>query len=240
MASVAIGKRAQDPFGGGVPLALLTIAFTLFGFFPSFFANPLALDAWHLVHGIAATGWVALVLVQASLIRRRSFAMHRTLGWSSLALFAVLVVSSLKLVQIMLSGASGMPIELGRLLGFSDLVTLPLMIGLYAAALVLRSDRHVHSRLVSGTLLVGVIPAAGRAFAAIPWLEGLRGALHPTYLMVLAVLALAIWRDRQEGRLRWPFPLMFAWFAAAYAGVFWIAEGPWFTSVALAIGALSS
>ena len=43
MASVAIGKRAQDPFGGGVPLALLTIAFTLFGFFPSFFANPLAL-----------------------------------------------------------------------------------------------------------------------------------------------------------------------------------------------------
>lgn len=237
MASLA-GNRAQDPFGGGVPLALLTIAFTLFGFFPSFFANPLALDAWHLVHGVAATGWVLLVLVQASLIRVRNFALHRTIGWASVALFAVLLVSSLKLVQIMLSGASGMPIELARLLGFSDLATLPLMVGLYAAALLLRRDRHVHSRLVSGTLLVGIIPAAGRAFTAIPGIDGLRGALHPTYLLVLAVLALAIVADYPAGRLRWPFPLMFGWFALTYLGIYTLAEGDWFTGVAQGIGQL--
>ncbi len=240
MASFSFANRADDPFGGGLPLAVLALLLTLVGFFPSF-ANPAELDAWHLVHGIAATGWIGLVIVQALLIRSRLFRAHRLLGWSSLALFAVLIVTSLKLVLIMLSGASGMPFAMACLLGFSDLATMPLFVFLYAVALLQRRDRHVHSRLVSGTLLVGMLPAAGRIFAfRIPVFGGLAGALHPTYLLVLTVIAVAIIIDRRRGKLRWPYPLMFIWFAAVYAALFPISGSQWFENFARSLVAMES
>jgi hypothetical protein len=233
MATTAVGNRAQDPFGGGIPIALLAIAVALVGFFPSFFSNPTSLDALHLVHGVSSFAWLLLVLVQASLIRARNYKLHRTLGWSSLALFVVLVATSWRMIGVMLSGASGMPFDLAKLLALSDLATLPLFIVFYGAALWLRRDRHVHSRLISATVLVGMIPALGRLFAqGIPALGGLSGALHPTYLAVLAVLAAAIWSDWRAGRLRWPFLLAFAWFALTYALLYPLAASAGFDRLA--------
>lgn len=229
-------NRAADPFGGGIALALFAALLTGAGFFRSFFSDPAALDGWHLLHGVVASGWVLLVLAQAGLIRARNYRVHRILGWSSLALFAVLVVTSLKLVVTMLAGQSGMPFELAKLLAFSDLATLPLLVLLYGAALALRRDRHVHSRLISGTLLVGMIPAGGRVFAQyFPMFGGLAGALHPTYLLVLALLCLAIVADWRKGALRWPFPLMLAWFALVYASLFAGSASHWFDQAARAI-----
>ncbi|MEO6041593.1 MAG: hypothetical protein ABIP41_06810 [Croceibacterium sp.] len=228
-------NRALDPFGGGIPVALLAIAVTFAGFYPSFFSNPASLDSLHLVHGVSSYAWLLLVLVQASLIRVRKLTWHRTIGWSSLALFAVLVVTSWQMVGIMLSGASGMPFDLAKVLAFSDLATLPLFVLLYAGALWLRRDRHVHSRLISATVLVGMIPALGRMLAMIPALGGLSGALHPTYAAVLAVLAVAIAADWRAGRLRWPFPFAFAWFASTYALLFPVSASSWFDGIASSI-----
>jgi hypothetical protein len=238
MATALPANRAQDPFGGGIPVALLAIAVTFAGFFPSFFSNPASLDALHLVHGVSSFGWLLLVLAQASLIRLRKFAWHRAIGWSSLALFAILVVTSWQMVGIMLSGASGMPFELAKLLAFSDLATLPLFVVLYAGALWMRRDRHVHSRLVSSTVLVGMIPALGRLLAGtIPALGGLAGALHLTYWLVLAILAVAIVADWRARRLRWPFPFGFAWFAMTYAVLFPLSASSWFDGIARTMAA---
>jgi hypothetical protein len=233
MATLAVRPRAQDPFGGAIPIAMLAIAVAVAGFFPSFFSDPLSLDALHLVHGVSSFAWLLLVVVQAWLIRARNYALHRTLGWSSLALFVLLVATSWRMVGVMLSGASGMPFDLAKLLALSDLATLPLFVTFYGAALWLRRDRHVHSRLISSTVLVGTVPALGRLFAhTVPALGGLAGALHPTYLAVLAVLAAAIVSDWRSGRLRWPFPLAFAWFASTYAVLYPLAASPGFDAFA--------
>jgi hypothetical protein len=237
MATALPANRVQDPFGGGIPIALFAIGVTFAGFFPSFFSNPLSLDALHLVHGVTSYAWLLLVLLQASLIRARRFSWHRTIGWSSLALFVVLVVTSWQLVGIMLSGASGMPFELAKLLALSDLATLPLFVVLYLGALWFRRDRHVHSRLISATVLVGTIPALGRLLAMVPAFGGLAGALHPTYLIVLAVLAIAMAADWRAGRLRWPFPLAFAWFAVTYATLYPLSATSWFDGVSRTLAA---
>jgi len=85
--------RAGDPFGGGIALALVAIAVTLVGFWATFFSQLSHVDAAHMLHGTASTGWLILVLAQATLIRYRQFKWHRVIGWSSLLLLAVLLAS---------------------------------------------------------------------------------------------------------------------------------------------------
>ena len=66
---------------------------------------------------------------------------------------------------------------------------------------------------------------------------GLAGALHPTYLFVLALLAVAIFTDWRGRRLRWPFPFAFIWFALTYATLYPFAASDWFDGVARALAA---
>ena len=237
-------NRAGDPFGGGIPMALAAITVTLFGFWRTFFSQLGNVDAAHMLHGASSTGWLVLVLAQAALIRAREFKWHRVLGWSSLLLFAVLLVTSWHMMALLLSGKGApMPFELAKLFVYSDVTALPLFIICYAGAIILRKDRHVHSRLVSTTLLAGLLPALARAFFGIfvlmgvvgMGMEGLILAMHPTYISVLIVLAIAIFVDWKKDRLRWPFPFAFVWFAIAYATLFPGMSSQWFNHVARAI-----
>ena len=232
-------NRAGDPFGGGIPLALVAIAVTVIGFWRTFFTQLGNTDAAHMLHGVSSTGWLVLVLAQAALIRSRQFKWHRVVGWSSLLLFAVLIVSSWQMMALLLSGKGGpLPFEAAKLFVYSDVTALPLLIICYAGAIILRKDRHVHSRLVSTTLLAGLLPALARMFALIwPGLDGLIFSMHPTYIFTLAVLAIAIIVDWKKDRLRWPFPFAFVWFAIAYATLFPGTHTQWFDHLARAIAA---
>jgi hypothetical protein len=232
-------KRSTEPFGGGVPMALLALAVTAIGFWRTFFSQLGNIDAAHMWHGASSTGWLVLVLVQASLIGSRQYRWHRVLGWGSLLLFAILIVSSWNVLAMMLAGkGTPMPFELAKLFALSDVTAIPLLVVSYAAAIIWRKDRHVHSRLISVTLLAGLLPAAARLFNRIwPGIDGLIFSMHPTYLFMLVVLAVAILIDWRGGRLRWPFPFAFVWFAVAYAMLFPGWRSAWFDALARAIAA---
>lgn len=232
-------NRAGDPFGGGIPLALVAIAVTLIGFWRTFFSQLGQVDVAHMLHGVASTGWLVLVLAQAALIRLREFKWHRIVGWSSLLLFAVLLVTSWHMMALLLSGKGApMPFQTAKLFVYSDVTALPLFIICYGGAIILRKDRHVHSRLISTTLLAGLLPAIARMFARI-WtgVDGLIFSMHPTYIFVLVLLGTAIFVDWKNNRLRWPFPFAFVWFAIAYATLFTGTSSQWFDHLAKAIAA---
>jgi hypothetical protein len=230
--------RSTEPFGGAITMALIAIVVTLIGFWRTYFSILDQVDLAHMVHGAASTGWLVLVLTQATLIRNRQYKWHRVVGWSSLLLFAVLLVSSWRMLALMLSGKSGVPYDFAKLFALSDVTAVPLMIVAYGAAIVLRKDRHVHSRLVSVTLLAGLLPAIARMFNLV-WRgpEGLIFAMHPSYMFVLAVLGSAIVIDWKHDRLRWPFPFAFAWFVVAYATLFPVWHSLWFDGFAETIAA---
>lgn len=233
-------KRSTDPFGGGIPMALLALAVTALGFWRTFFAQLGNVDAAHMLHGATSTGWLVLVLVQASLIGARNYKWHRIIGWSSVLFFTVLVVTSLYMLALMLSGKTGVPLVFAKIFAFSDVTALPLLVISYVGAIVQRKDRHVHSRLISVTLLAGLLPAAARMFNRV-WTgpEGLIFSMHPTYLFVLVVLGIAIVIDWKKGRLRWPFPFAFAWFAVSYVILFPGMASQWFDHLARAIGSMA-
>jgi uncharacterized membrane protein len=237
-AGYAARRRANEPFGGARALALLAIAVTLLGFWRTFFTQLGNTDTLHMLHGVSSVGWLVLVLVQASLIRARQFNYHRLLGWCSLVLFTLLLVSAWNVLALMLSGKSGVPFDFAKLFALSDITALPLFMILYGAAIALRKDRHVHSRLISATLLAGLLPATARMFNLIwPGPEGLIFAMHPTYLFELAILAVLIYFDWRAGRLRWPFPFAFVWLALAYATLFPVWHTVWFDHLCKAIAA---
>lgn len=235
-AKKAVKKRSTDPFGGGMPMALLALAVTGLGFWRTFFSRLGEVDVPHMLHGASSTGWLVFVLVQASLIRSRDFKWHRRLGWASVALFVTLIVTSWHMMVLMLSPGNPLPFELAKLFAYSDVTALPLLVIAYVGAIIQRKDRHVHSRLISVTLLAGLLPAAARMFNRI-WtgMDGLIFSMHPTYLFVLAVLAFAMFVDWKKDRLRWPFPFAFAWFAVSYATIFAAYPSDWFDHVARAI-----
>jgi hypothetical protein len=55
----------------------------------------------------------------------------------------------------------------------------------------------------------------------------------------LAVLAIAIFVDWKNNRLRWPFPFAFVWISAAYATLFPGSNSLWFDHLARSIGSLA-
>lgn len=233
-------KRSTDPFGGGVPMALFALAVVGIGFWRTFFSQLGNVDVPHMLHGASSTGWLVLVLVQATLIRSRDYRLHRILGWSSIALFTVLIVTSWHMLVKMLSPGNPLPFDLAKLFAYSDVTALPLLIIAYAGAIYYRKDRHLHSRLISVTLLAGLLPAAARMFGRI-WtgIDGLIFSMHPTYLLMIAVLAIAIFIDWRKERLRWPFPFALAWFTIAYATIFPAWHSQWFDSLAKAIAGIA-
>jgi hypothetical protein len=72
-------------------------------------------------------------MVQALLIRSGTFKLHRRIGWASTVLFAVMVVTSLQMVALMLSGKTGVPFQFAKPFAYSDLATLPLLMIVYAS-----------------------------------------------------------------------------------------------------------
>lgn len=233
-------RKGPTPFVGGVPIAAIGLFATLVGFFPTFFSRLQHVDTVHLVHGFTMTGWITLVLTQALLIRSRKYKWHRVLGWSALALFVLMVVSSFQVLALMLSGKSGLPFEAAKFFGYSDIVDLPMMIFFFGAAIYWRKDRQLHSRLIAVTVLTSIVPALARMFNILIWrsFEGLFHAMHPTYLLILGVLALAIRADRKAGRLRWPLPFAAAWFVLVYATQWPMMNVAGYDALARSIGAL--
>ena len=231
------GRRA---YAGALPVALIGLVATLAGFAPTFFLRLGEVDMIHLVHGWTMTGWIVLFLAQVTLIRTRRFAWHRQLGWASLVLFAAMVVTSLQVLILMLSGKSGLPFEAAKFFGYSDIVGFPLLIFCFCAAIHFRGERNLHSRLIAVTVLISIVPALSRMFNLAIWrtFEGLYLSMHPTYLLVLGALGLSAFADWRADKLRWPLPLAFSWFAGLYATQWPIMQVGWYDGLCRWIGSL--
>lgn len=231
-------KKAPLPFSGAIPMVSIGLIATIIGFLPTFFMRLSKVDTAHLIHGWTMIGWLLLVLTQALLIRSRRHRLHHLLGWSSLALFVAMFSTSWMMVALMLSGKSGLPFDLARFFGYSDIADTPLLLILFISAIIFRKDRHLHSRLIAATVLTSIVPALARMFNILIWqsMEGLYHAMHPTYLLILGVLAAAIYTDYRKQNLRWPLPLTFVWFVCVYATQWPIMHWHWYEVLARHIG----
>lgn len=211
-------------------LAFLLVAA---GFYPSFFGVLPTIDTVHLLHGSAATAWMLLPLLQYRLVRSGQRRLHRIVGYFSLALAATVVVTGLRVVQLMVSNKSLTAMNFVRakftLLDLTGLLLFCVFLGLAIQA-ARRRDIGLHVRLLACTALIPLEAALERLWmnvfpALIPdFGAGLYAALFTMEAFCVGIVA-AEWRS---GRVRWPLPALLAYYLAMHIFATPIASQPGF------------
>lgn len=204
--NTAILPKNRFPFvAATVVAAVVGVAFARTYYIKYLFVSP-PLTVLEHVHGIIATAWIVLHVVQARLIAVRNVALHRRLGVFTAFVGVCLVVEA---VWMAIEGARLGHAPPGR----DPLQFLSVPIGtstmfasFLAVALLWRKRPEVHKRFMLLTTLTVMVPAAGRldflpvlgalplvrsgiplTLAVLAWAAGndwrTRGRVHPAYVI---------------------------------------------------------
>lgn len=216
---------------------VLAFGVMLLGFWPSFTGAAGPLDGMRVVHGVLATAWMALLVIQSWLIGHGYAKAHRWVGRTALIIVPALIVSAFVVIHDMLGPHSHFSRDLRLTLAWVDIWSLPLFGLLFVLALVYRRTMFLHARFMASTVFIALIPALGRLYGMnIPALHGLRGALYPSFWTVELVLAGLVVRDGLQGRWRTPWWLTLGALVALQLTLFQAPHWPWFLGVARLMG----
>jgi hypothetical protein len=209
---------------------------TVGAFWPSFLSKLGSTDLAHFIHGITATLWMMVPIVQSWLISHKSFKLHRRVGWVTLVVLApLLVASGLHMAQLMVLRDKEFDLILLLKFAFLDLCALTLfVIFLILAVLnIRRNDSDAHARYMAGTVLFAIEPAVERVFVFyVPGVSGFASALYLALItMELIVLAL-LYFEWQRHRVRLPFSLALGFFVAMHVFMTPVANSAAFTNFA--------
>jgi hypothetical protein len=149
-------------------MALLAAATVLIGFSPTFFLRPAAvppLSPLLVTHGVFFSAWIALLIVQTTLIAANRRDVHRKVGLFGAGLAAVMVLlGTLAAIDAMRRGRApveGLDPRSFFAIPMRDMVTFPLLVG---AALWFRRDTEMHKRL----MVLAAISVLDAAIARFP------------------------------------------------------------------------
>lgn len=197
-------------------MTLVLIVFIVTGFTAGFatgFGAGFPPSSAIVVHGAATLAWFALTLLQALLIRRANFALHKTLGWASIALVVAVVVLGYRTVSYAIENPdwsiAGFDNVGSAIFPFFDIVT---FVVVFTLGMVLRKKREAHKRLMvlAGAMMMD--PAVARTAII------LLGAPPLALLIELAILlAFPIYDWRTRGRPHWASVFGLVFFAVCFA-----------------------
>lgn len=183
--------RRERTFFAGIAVA---VALTVFvGFAPTFYlhsalASSNTLTTSLIVHGVAFTAWIVLLVVQTSLIAARRVQMHRALGYAGAVLGAVIVlVGGFVTIDrakhgLFVPPEEGVPVEVFLTVPLASLVVFPVLLG---AAVYLRRQAAAHKRLMLIATFELMTAAVGRWPVIAAW--GVVGAFCVTDLFLAAI-----------------------------------------------------
>jgi len=193
---------AERRFFTGIAIAMLAIV--LVGFSRSFFLRPL-FPEWpspretiFYVHGTLFAGWIALLVMQTSLIAAGRTAVHRRLGACGIVLACAMVVVGLYGALVAAArptGFVGVPVAPLQFLAI-PLFDMVLFTAFVSLAVARRRDAQAHKRL----MVLATINLVTAALARWPGVQGL-GPLAFFALTDLLLVALAVWDLRSRGKL---------------------------------------
>ncbi len=200
---------------------------TVVGFFPSYFQRLTMTDSAHHLHGITATLWMLLLIIQPLLYRNRKIQWHRRIGKVSFVLVPLIIVSGLNMVHLMLVGKDNYPPIIPYQLAFIDFVTLLQFLLFYLLAIVHRKNLQLHARYMVCTVLGPLIPALTRMLFLIPSIDNFDKSLNISYIIIEIVLLLLLLDDKRSGKVRSPYILALVLFLAQHLLMNFAAQWEW-------------
>ena len=200
----------------GIAFSLLIFGIVLWGFWNTYFANPLQLpNFWLHIHGACMTLWCLMLISQAYLVKAKRLDLHRAIGKLSYVLAPLNFVLMLAVVRIRFPTFTdlfdqGMLTPEGHFFIAASFVDAGLYGLFFALAIVNKGSAAVHARYMLCTPLPVIGAATDRIIGAFfPglvtfWTETL-GAIHiETFtwaVLDVGLLALAAWDWKSRQRV---------------------------------------
>lgn len=209
-------------------LAALVI---VFAFSPSYFQKLKVTDSAHHFHGITASLWMLLLIIQPLLYRNDLMKGHRMIGRLSLLLVPLIVISALNMVYIMMVRKVDYPPNVPYQLAYIDFFTLLLFILFYVLAVANRKDIQYHARYMVCTVMGPLIPALTRLLFIFPFVKSFNMSLNISYIIIEVVLLLLLIDDKRRGMVRLPYILALVLFAIQHLTMNYASEWEWWRSL---------
>ena len=218
---------------------LLALLVAVGGFYPSFFGRLGQTDPIRMFHGVMATLWLVMLIVQSWLYAQRHLRVHRMVGRSSLLVVPLFLISGLLVTHAMLAGQErGFVKAFGTMLAVLDLTTLLYFAWTYCMALAYRSRVQLHARYMASTAVLLLPPALARLLAGsqLPFIDSFMAALHGAYFVSeLAVVGLLL-SDARNGGIKKPYLILLVFMLLQHASVLVTPKIGWLNDLARAFG----
>lgn len=145
-------------------LAVFVAAVVFAGFAPTFYLNhflaKLHLSSLLFAHGLIFSSWILLLIIQTRLISERNVALHRKLGYASIALIVLmLAVGTMAAIDSFhrnFTPPGGPPPIQFMVMPIFDMIVFATLV---TAALLLRNRPETHKRLML-VATIGILPPA--------------------------------------------------------------------------------
>lgn len=188
--------------------ALLLLA--LAGFSQSYFMHLGQNDWVHHFHGIVATAWMLMLILQGTLMRTGRMTLHRRVGKSAYVLAPLFVLSGFLIVHAMLTSTGGFARTYGSRLAFVDL-TSSIYFG-FAVYWAVRYRRQtaLHARWIVTTAVLLIPPALSRLSHVFDFVHSFDEAFHYSFFLIEAVTLALLVDDYRKGGVRAPYLVLLA------------------------------
>lgn len=180
----------------------LGLIMVFWGFSQSYFNRLGQTSLPYHIHGISASLWMVLLIVQPYLYSKGNLRAHRILGWSSLIIVTILVLGGLEMMHLMIQHQEKYPPGIVYKLAFIDVVTLLAFVILYVLAIYYRKKLKLHARFMVCTIFGPLNPALTRIFFSVDLAKNFNEALTYSYILIELVLLLIIWRERNSKEMK--------------------------------------
>jgi hypothetical protein len=208
-------------------------ALVILGFWPSYFAkffNGTAdFNFYFHFHSVMVTLWIAMLIVQPLLIRKKKLAVHRLIGKLSYLVFPLVFISVILLVHSR-HNINEADLDIRLFVPFKDLFILGTA---YFIAIRYRHDINLHARGMVATGIVFIEPALVR-FIMNTFGQGLTAYLF-TIGIIYSLLIVLIILERHQKKGRWVFPLVLLLYMLVHSVIIfnihigiWQAFAKWF------------
>ncbi len=218
-----IKTKLQLDLSGYYFIGLLVLI--LIGFWPSyfskFFSGTADFSYYFHFHATVVGTWVILLIIQPLLIRKKNYALHRSIGKLSYIIAPLIFISIILLFTGFHEGW-----DIGLWVTFKDLLILSIA---FFIAFRYRKQMELHARGMIVTGIACIEPAAAR----IPF--------HPEYGyyitlgIIYSVFLILIFLERNQRKGRWIFPMFMVLYVLVHSVLilnihfsWWQAFGKWF------------
>jgi len=194
-------------------MAIVFVAIAFGGFFPTYWAKvstgTFGGPAFLHIHGLLLFSWTLFYLSQSWLVASGRTPDHRVWGMAGISLFSVMMCSIVvaKIIVLKQDAMRGYG-EAGLRFSAVTFVAMPVMIGLFAAAIANVQRPDIHKRLMFVLMTGCMIPALARVFLTLFAPNGGAGppppaivALPPSIVADLLLVVAMIHDRRTIGRV---------------------------------------